>query len=217
MAQLFHRYTNTLARLSIVLVLGGVVGTLVLFDQLQKSSYVTEVDLVKSQPVPFSHHHHVSGVGIDCRYCHTSAAKSSYAGIPPTSTCMNCHSQIFSDAPILEPVREAYRTGKAIPWVKVHDLPDFVYFNHSIHVAKGVGCTTCHGQVNEMPLTVKKNTLYMGWCLECHRNPEKFLRNKADVFKVDWKPGSDQIHYGNKLIEQYHVTVKNTDCSVCHH
>ena len=185
-------------------------------DTIQKSPYVTEVDWIPSQPVPFTHQHHVSGLGIDCRYCHTSVEKSRFAGVPPTSTCMNCHSQIWSDAPMLEPVRESARTGKPIEWVRVNDLPDFVYFNHSTHVAKGVGCTTCHGPVGKMPLTWKGNTLYMGWCLDCHRHPEPYLRkDKSEVYNPFWTPPSDQKAVGASFKSDRNIQV-NIHCSTCH-
>ena len=165
--------------------------------------------------MPFSHKHHVGGLGIDCRYCHTAVEKSSSAGIPPTETCMSCHSQIWSDAPMLEPVRESYRSGKSIQWTKVHDLPGFVYFNHSIHVAKGMGCAVCHGRVDQMPLMYQQNTLFMEWCLDCHRQPEKYIRPKDKVFQMDYKPAEDQMVLGAKLVSEYKVR-KLTDCWICH-
>ncbi len=136
---------------------------------IELSPIYTRVNEAREQPVPFSHKHHAGELGIDCRYCHTSVEKSSFAGLPPTQTCMTCHSQIWTNAPMLEPVRASYRDDKSIAWTRVNALPDFVYFDHSIHVSKGIGCTTCHGQVAEMPLTWKANTLYMSWCLDCHR------------------------------------------------
>ena len=217
MPQLFGRTANTLARASLLVVLLGVAGGLLLADQIQKSPYVTEVELIKDQPVPFTHQHHVSGLGIDCRYCHTSVEDSSYAGIPPTATCMNCHSQMWSDSPMLAPVREAYKNDKPIEWVRVHDLPEFVYFNHSIHVKKGIGCASCHGRVDEMPITWKTKTLYMGFCLECHRHPEGNVRETNEVFDMKWHPRTDQASYGEKLIDKNHITKNNVNCSTCHH
>ena len=170
MAQIFHRSTNTIARVSIFGAIFFVAGLLYLFDQVNRSPWVTEARVAREQPIQFSHERHVAGNGIDCRYCHTSVEDSAFAGIPPTKTCMNCHSQIFSNSPYLEPVRESFRSGKSIAWTRVHDLPDFVYFNHSIHVAKGVGCTTCHGQVDRMPLMWREKSLQMDWCLDCHRS-----------------------------------------------
>jgi hypothetical protein len=215
MAQIFGRKFNTIAKVSIVGAAVLVGGLLFLLDRLQRSPYATEVEWTRSQPVPFTHQHHVSGLGIDCRYCHTAVEESSSAGIPPTSTCMNCHSQIWTDAPMLEPVRESYRTGKPIEWERVHDLPGFVYFNHSIHINKGVGCSTCHGRIDKMPLTWKANTLYMQWCLECHKQPEKFLREKKDIYNMEWKPRADQMSFGMKLREANHVE-SNIHCSTCH-
>ena len=148
--------------------------------------------------MPFSHAHHVGGIGIDCRYCHTSVEKAAFAGIPPTKTCMNCHSQIWNQSPTLEPVRESYRTDKSIEWVKVHDLPDFVYFNHSAHVNKGVGCTTCHGRVDKMPLMWQEESLQMEWCLDCHRAPEKYVRPRAEVFNVAWEAAAEPARRGAK-------------------
>ena len=215
MPQIFHPSTNTISRLTIF---GGaiiLVGVVTALAAINRSSYVTEVGVARSQPVQFSHKHHVSDDGIDCRYCHTSVEQSSFAGIPSTKICMSCHTQIWAESPILEPVRESFRTGKSIEWTRVHNLPGFVYFDHSIHVHKGVGCTTCHGRVDQMPLMWRENTLYMEWCLECHRNPEKFVRPREQVFNMDWQPPSDQIALGQKLVRQYKIE-RLTSCSVCH-
>src|SRR5580704_9288514 len=188
MAQVFPRSTNTISRVT-ALALAGLVGSgLWLAEQIQRSPYTTDVRIAKTQPVPFSHNHHVSGLGLDCRYCHTSVEDSSFAGIPPTATCMNCHSQIFSNSPLLEPVRESFRSGRSIQWTRVHDLPDFVYFNHSIHLHKGIGCTTCHGQVDRMPLMWQEQSLQMEWCIDCHRNPERYVRPRDQVFSVTYRP-----------------------------
>ena len=156
--------------------------------QLQRSPYVTGQHIAPDQPVPFSHQHHVAGLGLDCRYCHTSVEESSFAGIPPTKTCFNCHAQIWTTAALLEPVRYSFRTGKSLEWTRVHDLPDFVYFNHSIHVNKGIGCYSCHGAVDQMPLMYQENSLQMEWCLNCHRQPEKFLRPREHVFSMEYRP-----------------------------
>lgn len=215
MAQIFHRSTNTISRIS---VFGGVAAVIILLAAvaaINRSYYVTEVNVARSQPVQFSHKHHVKDDGIDCRYCHTSVEESSFAGIPPTSTCMNCHTQIWPNSPLLEPVRESYRTGQSIQWTRVHNLPGFVYFNHSIHVNKGVGCVTCHGRVDDMPLMWRENSLYMEWCLECHREPERFVRPREYVFDMDWRPQGDQIALGQKLVREYKIQ-KLTSCSVCH-
>jgi formamidopyrimidine-DNA glycosylase len=215
MAQIFHRSTNTLSKVSIF---GGVIFLVALVSALaaiNRSSYVTEVGVARSQPVQFSHKHHVSDDGIDCRYCHTSVEQSSFAGIPSTKICMSCHTQIWAESPILEPVRESFRTGKSLEWTRVHNLPGFAYFDHSIHVHKGVGCATCHGRVDQMPLMWRENTLYMEWCLECHRNPEKFVRPREQVFNMDWQPPADQIALGQKLVQEYQIE-SFTSCSVCH-
>ena len=170
------------------------------------------------QPVPFSHKHHVGDDGIDCRYCHVSVETSAFAGIPPLATCMSCHSQLFNDAPVLKPLVDAYRTGAALSWSRVHDLPDFVYFDHSIHVNKGVGCSTCHGPVDVMPLTWRVASLDMQWCLDCHRAPEKYLRPAERIFDTRWEPPVDQIARGNALKRSYHIRTERhlTMCSTCH-
>ncbi len=215
MAQIFHPSTNTISRVSIGLVVGLVLGGFYLLNLYNRSSYVTQANVVRAQPVPFSHKHHVNALGIDCRYCHESVEQSATAGIPPTHTCMTCHSQIWARSPMLEPVRESYRTNKPLEWTRVHDLPDFAYFNHSIHVAQGIGCSTCHGQVDQMPLMWRHATLHMEWCLECHRSPQQFIRPREEVFNMKWEPPDDQLHQGLKLVAEYGVESK-TSCSVCH-
>jgi hypothetical protein len=215
MSQIFHHSTNTFSRLSIF---GGIfiIAFLVwAWAELNASTYATRAKVPVEQPVPFSHEHHVGGLGIDCRYCHTTVENSSFANIPPTKTCMNCHSQIWSTAPMLEPVRESFRSDKSIRWIRVHDLPDYVYFNHSIHVSKGVGCTTCHGQVNKMPLMWQESSLQMSWCLDCHRHPEQFVRPREEVFSVTYRPPSDQLDLGRKLVKEYNIQ-SLTSCSTCH-
>ncbi len=217
MAQLFPKSANYLAPASIaalVLVAGGAVGSLLALDYAgfnQRRGETVE------QPVPFSHEHHVAGLGIDCRYCHTAVEKSASAGIPPTSTCYNCHKVVWNEAPMLEPVRSSYRTGQPIEWNKVHDLPDFTYFNHSIHVAKGMGCATCHGPVHQMRLMRSAQPLQMRWCLECHRNPEKFIRPKEEIYNMTWK-AKDQETLGRELVEKYEVRppAEITSCGTCH-
>lgn len=215
MAQIFHRSTNTISRVSVFGGIAIVILFLTLVAAINRSSYVTGVAVARAQPVQFSHKHHVSDDGIDCRYCHTSVEDSSFAGVPSTKICMNCHTQIWPDSPLLAPVRESYRTGKPIEWTRVHNLPGFAYFNHSIHVNKGVGCVTCHGRVDQMPLMWRENSLYMEWCLECHRNPERFVRPRDQIFSMEWQPPSDQIALGTKLVQQYGIQ-KLTSCSVCH-
>jgi hypothetical protein len=183
--------------------------------EVGRSPYVTRAYEARQQPIQFSHQRHVAGNGLDCRYCHTSVEKSAVAGVPPTKTCMNCHAQILANSPYLEPVRSSYANDESIQWVKVHDLPDFVYFDHSIHVKKGVGCTTCHGPVNKMPLMWTVNTLQMEWCLECHRAPEKFVRPREAVFRTDYQAPADQLALGKKLVAEYQIK-SLTSCSTCH-
>jgi len=218
MGQTFHRSTNTIARVSIFGAIFIIAGIVWAAAELQRSPYNTRAYVAREQPVQFSHRHHVTDDGIDCRYCHTSVENSPFAGIPPTKTCMNCHSQLFVDSPYLEPVRESFRSGQPIKWTRVHDLPDFVYFRHDIHVAKGVGCSTCHGRVDEMALTYQVASLQMEWCLECHRQPEKFIRPKEEIFNMKWEPPSDQIAKGNDLKKTYDLrsTADLTSCSTCH-
>jgi hypothetical protein len=231
MAQIFHRSTNTISRATIF---GSVFIVCALFwatAQIQRSPYVTYAGVVRPQPAPFSHQHHVAGLGIDCRYCHTSVEDSRFAGIPPTKTCMNCHSQIWTNAALLEPVRESYRSNKSLVWTRVDDLPDFVYFDHSIHINKGVGCNTCHGPVDRMPLMYNYASLQMEWCLNCHRAPEKNLRPRDQVFnmryeqpssnkplELDGRTFTDQDTLGFYLVKQYKLRTERdiTSCSTCH-
>jgi hypothetical protein len=215
MPQIFRRSANTLSKLSLAGALIAVGGLIFLAMVLARSPYVTRAQEYVAQPVQFSHLHHVKDDGIDCRYCHTSVETSSFAGIPPTKTCMNCHSQIWSTAPILEPVRASFREDRPMQWVRVHDLPDFVYFNHSVHVKKGVGCETCHGRIDEMPLTLQQNTLQMDWCIDCHRNPENYVRPRGEVFTMGYKPPVPQSVIGPRLVQEYAIR-GNTSCSTCH-
>ena len=215
MSQIFHHSTNTLSKVSIFGAVFFAAGVVWLILQVNRSSYVTRAHEARSQPVPFSHAHHVGGLGVECRYCHTSVDKSAYAGIPPTKTCMNCHSQIWAQSPTLEPVRASLRTDTSLEWIKVHDLPDFAYFNHSAHVNKGVGCSTCHGRVDQMPLVFQEKSLQMEWCLECHRNPERFLRPKSEVYNIAYEPPANQLELGRTLVKDYNVKPQVT-CSTCH-
>ena len=215
MAQIFHRSTNTLSKLSIfgaaffIAALFGV-GALVI-----RSGYYTGIYVAREQPVPFSHKHHVGGIGIDCRFCHTTVETSSFAGIPPTKTCMQCHAQIWADSPTLEPVRASFRSGKSIEWTRVHKVADFVYFNHSIHVNKGVGCATCHGRVDRMPLTQRVHTLLMEWCIDCHRHPEMYVRPREEVFNMAYEAPANHTELGARLVKEYKIQ-KLTDCDTCH-
>jgi hypothetical protein len=215
MPQIFHRSMNTIARVSIFGAAGFVVLVGWIAYRVVRSPYYTEVGVVREQPIAFSHKHHVGDVGLDCRYCHTSVETSAEAGIPPTQTCMNCHSQLWKDARILEPVRASYRSGEPLQWTRVHDLPDFAYFDHSIHIHKGIGCSTCHGQVDDMPLMWRESSLQMQWCLDCHRNPEPHIRPREQIYNMDWKPSDDSDFDAAQLMVKYHVESK-TNCSVCH-
>jgi len=214
MAQIFHRSTNTVAKVSLfgavffVAVLGWVGAT------LDRSAYSTGKGVILAQPVPFSHDHHIVALGLDCRYCHTTVETEAFAGIPPTSTCMNCHKMIWNESDMLAPVRDSLETNEPIRWTRVNDLPDFVYFDHSIHVAKGVGCATCHGRVDQMPLMLRAQTLQMEWCLECHRNPERFVGPREEVFNMAWQ-AENQDELGPELVAEYHIDPK-INCSTCH-
>jgi hypothetical protein len=218
MPQIFHRSSNTLSRASSIGVLILVSGAFWAFAELQRSPYYSWRGVSREQPVPFSHQHHVAGLGIDCRYCHTSVETSNFAGIPPTKTCMNCHAQIWTNASMLEPVRASFRTNVSLQWTRVNDLPDFVYFDHSIHINKGVGCSTCHGAVDRMPLMYAAHTLQMEWCIGCHRAPEKVLRPRDQVFNMEYQPPADQERLGLELVKQYHVRspFDLTSCNTCH-
>lgn len=218
MAQVFHRSANNIAKASLIaaVLLGGVAFYVV--TQIARSSYVTGRYLEKDQPVQFSHKHHVGDDGVDCRYCHTSVETSSSAGLPPTQTCMNCHSQIWADSPYLEPVRASFRENKPIQWERVHDLPEYVYFNHSIHVAKGVGCSTCHGRIDEMASVYQENTLQMEWCIACHKDPSQYIRPKEEIYNMAWHDGDIGPKEREKLKADYKIRSREmmTSCSTCH-
>src|SRR5881398_3700436 len=218
MPQIFRHSTNYLARTTIYGAIFILVAALFVAAEITRSGWNTGQYIERQQPIQFSHKHHVGDDGIDCRYCHTGVETSAVAGIPTTKTCMNCHSVLFNNASYLEPIRESYRSDKSIQWVKIHRLADFVYFNHSIHINKGVGCSTCHGQINQMPLVFQANTLLMQWCLDCHRNPEQVLRPKDQVFNMDWKAPDNQAEIGAELGKSYNLrtTAELTSCSTCH-
>ncbi len=205
MPQVFSPKMNILAK---AMILGGVVSLAVLLWAglaFTRSSYGTGIGMARVQTVPFSHQHHAGVLGIDCRYCHTSVETSSFAGIPPTKTCMNCHSQIWVGSEMLQPVRESYRSDEPLRWQRVYNLPGFVYFDHSIHVQKGVGCSTCHGRVDEMPFTYQVPSLLMEWCLNCHRHPEEQIRPREEVFNMRYEPPADQLALGRRLVKEYNV------------
>jgi hypothetical protein len=179
------------------------------------SPRTTDVGYRPDQPVPYSHALHAGELGIDCRYCHNTVEETAGAAIPPTQTCMNCHTNIFPDSPDLEPVRASFATGMPIPWIRVHDLPDYVYFNHSAHVRRGVGCVECHGRVDAMEVVSQVERLSMGWCLDCHRNPEPHLRELDRITDMDWEPPGDVADLGARLRQAYDIN-PSEDCSTCH-
>src|SRR6202171_3845269 len=218
MAQIFHRSANSIARFSLIFAVLAVTLGLTGILMFARAPYYTRQNITPDQPIQFSHKHHAGDDGIDCRYCHSGVESSAEAGIPPTKTCMNCHAVLFKNSAYLETVRESYRMDKSIVWVKVHRLPDFVYFNHSIHVNKGIGCSSCHGQVDQMPLMFQAKPLTMSWCLDCHRNPERVLRPRDQIFNMDWKAPPNQIEQGLKLAKDYKILAEwdLTSCSTCH-
>ena len=217
MPQVFSPAADTVARVILGLVVVLPLTFVGLAYAITRSPYVTDQKIVITQPVPFSHAHHVAGLGLDCRYCHTGVEISWFAGLPPTETCMTCHSQIWTNADLLAPVRRSLADDLPIHWQRVHRLPDYVYFDHSIHVSKGVGCTTCHGAVDAMPLMYQNAPLTMQWCLDCHRDPARNLRPRDAIFSTDWRPPADQAQRGHALLAEYGIRPEHlADCSVCH-
>jgi Cytochrome c7 and related cytochrome c len=218
MPQVFHRSFNTISRVSIFGAVFILAAVGLAYYNFTLSDYATQAHIAREQPVPFSHQHHAGQLGIDCRYCHTSVETSSFAGLPPTKTCMNCHQEIWFGSTMLEPVRASYRNNEPIVWQRVHNLAQFVYFDHSVHVAKGVGCASCHGRVDTMPLLYQENSLLMEWCLGCHRDPAPNLRPRDQVFNMKWEPPADQPNLGQELLKRYAVrgTDQLTSCSTCH-
>ena len=215
MRPIFRPRSNTIFRVALVLLLGGVVGALgglMVWARVPAGTGQLE-EIV--QPVLFDHRHHVLDDAIDCRYCHQTVERAASAGIPSTSVCMNCHSQVWNRSTKLEPVRQSYFTGQPIPWVRVHQVPDFVYFNHSIHVSKGIGCETSHGRVDQMPAIQQVAPLTMGWCLECHRNPTPHLRPQEAITAMGWVPDGDPVALGKELAKHYDVHTR-TSCTTCH-
>jgi hypothetical protein len=218
MPQVFPPAMNIVSRVTIA---GGLLGTVSLMWlslMFMRSSYGTDAGIVRAQPIPFSHEHHAGVLGIDCRYCHTTVEHSSFAGMPATKTCMNCHSQIWVGSEMLKPVRDSYAADAPLHWHRVYNLPGFVYFDHSIHVQKGIGCASCHGQIDEMPLTYQVPTLLMEWCLECHRKPERNIRPREEVFNMRYQQPADQLSLGRQLCADYGVktSLEITSCTVCH-
>ncbi len=217
MPQIFHRRTNTISRVSLVVLFFAVIGSLVAIWAIDSSPFSTDVGIIQEQPVPFSHAHHVGDIGLDCRYCHKSVEVSPVAGVPGASVCMHCHTQIWPTSPMLAPIRDSYKNNTPVEWTRVHAVPDFAYFNHSIHIKKGVGCETCHGRVDQMPLMYKHASLQMEWCLGCHRSPEKFVRPRSEVFHMGWElpEGTTQHQLGKELVTEYDIHSR-TDCYTCH-
>jgi hypothetical protein len=231
--QVFPKSMNSVSRISMLGIPFLIAGTGVGLAAFYRSDYTTGRNEIVEQPVPFSHLHHVSQLGIDCRYCHTGVETSAYAGLPPTKTCMNCHQQMWVGAELLEPVRTSFKTNVPIAWTKVHNVPHYTYFNHSIHVAKGVGCSSCHGRIDQMSLVFQSKTLLMEWCLNCHRDPAPELRPKSEIFNLAWAPAQGtvdedgevfqpghwtQAELGRHLKEKYLIRDANTltNCSICH-
>jgi len=216
MAQVFSRPFTLAIRLALLvgLLIAIALGVVYRVNARGDAPHETPIE----QPIPFSHKHHVRDDGIDCRYCHTSVETSSFAGIPPLATCMTCHWVLFHDAPPLAPLRAAFAGQQTLAWNRVHDLPDFVYFDHSVHIAKGVGCSTCHGRIDEMPLVRRVASLDMQWCLDCHRDPGPYLREPDQVFDMAWRPPADQDARAAQLRKRYALrsTRELTDCSTCH-
>jgi hypothetical protein len=215
MPQVFHPSMNTVSRVSIYGAVFIVVGAFLIGGVVVRSPYATGQGVVRDQPVQFSHQHHVDDCGIDCRYCHTGVETSAFAGIPSTEICMNCHAYLWSDSPELAPVLESYRSGTPLKWTRVHNMQDFVFFNHSIHVQKGIGCDVCHGPVHRMPLMWQHERMQMEWCLDCHRNPERHVRPRGAVFDTNWQHDGDIEALRSQLAQEYDLKVK-TDCSICH-
>jgi hypothetical protein len=227
--QLFDRGANTIFWTAVFVGVGVFISAVFLAYMMPRRDAAWNVGETAPQPVPFSHDHHVGGLGIDCRYCHTSVTRAAFAGMPSAGTCMSCHSQVWTAAAVLEPIRRSIETGEPIGWRVLHNLPAFSYFHHGVHVSAGVACETCHGRIDLMPQTMKVETLSMGWCLDCHRNPEPHLRPPEAVFAMGWtgqggEPASERSsappeewprEWPRELIEAHGVR-QLTDCSTCH-
>jgi len=210
----FPRWTNTL-RPALAVGLVGIPLYLVLLVAYGTHGKTTAVGYEPKQPVPYSHALHAGELGIDCRYCHTTVEKAAMAALPPTQTCMNCHTAVRKESEKLIEVRSSYATGMPIGWIRVHDLPDYVYFDHSAHVRRGIGCVSCHGRIDSMEVVSQFAPLSMGWCLDCHRNPERHLRPVEFVFELDWVPPEDQLVLGRRLREAADIN-PSVDCNTCH-
>ena len=215
MSALFPRSANTVVRVVVLVLLATpLIAVGALYVYAYSPLYTGQFSQVE-QVIQFDHRHHVSDDGIDCRYCHRSVEVAPSAGIPSTSICMGCHEQIWNKSPLLDELRARYFTDRAIPWSRVHRLPDFVYFNHSIHVNKGVGCVSCHGRVDQMALVEQVAPLTMGWCLDCHRDPAAHLRPVQEITNMTWEPPSDRGQLALALMSQNQVQTR-TNCTTCH-
>jgi hypothetical protein len=209
----FPEWTETLKKRLRLLVLGGPVYLIVLIGYGVDPEAI-RIGYQPDQPVPYSHALHVGELGMDCRYCHNTVEQSSHAAVPPATTCMNCHKSIWPESPRLEPVRQSQATGEPLAWTRVHDLPDYVYFNHSAHVTRGVGCESCHGRVDFMEKVYQAKPLTMMWCLDCHRNPDPHLRPPDKVTVMGYE-AKNQAELAKQLRQQYNIQPP-TDCSTCH-
>jgi len=217
-AQIFSRNANANLRVTLIAITLLLLGIIAAWIGIYLSPWMSDQSVAKAQPVPFSHAHHVSQLKIDCRYCHNTVDRAATAGFPATETCMSCHSQVWTNSPLLQAVRDSYKNDTPIVWNRIYDLPAFVYFNHSIHIAKGIGCTSCHGQIGSMPLTSKAQPLYMGWCLGCHRDPAQNIRPRDQVFNVDYNVQSLSLAERQQLVIDYKIPTDGrlTNCYICH-
>ncbi|MBZ6075697.1 cytochrome c3 family protein [Microvirga puerhi] len=220
MPQIFTASADTRLRAIALILAAGILGGGMFIGGYMNSTYTTRIGWVQNQPVPFSHEHHVGGLGIDCRYCHTAVETSARAGLPPTHICMTCHSQIWTGAPALEPVRQSLASDKPLEWNRVARVPDYVFFNHSIHINRGVPCVECHGRVDQMPLMMQAKPFQMQWCLDCHRDPAPHLRPPDQVTRLDWtqwEADKDHEVYGKLMVKAFGIEPKHLDsCNICH-
>ncbi len=216
--QLFAPGADAILRLAVLTVFGGAAVAALLLYLWAHGDYVGNAGVAPAQPVPFSHKHHSGELGIDCRYCHTQVETQATAGLPPTHTCMTCHSEIWTGSEMLAPVRQSLAQDQPLHWTRVNCLPDYVYFNHSIHIAKGVGCSSCHGAVDTMQLTYPAQSFRMEFCLTCHRAPQDYLRPASEIWNMEWTPPPDQAARGAALSREHHVAgpERLSDCSICH-
>jgi hypothetical protein len=217
MSPLFPPRANIFARLSLLFVVALPVVAAGFGYYAVRSPMTTEVGVAKAQPIPFSHRQHAGDLGLDCRYCHIAVEESNTAGVPATETCMGCHAQIDADSPAIELVRTSLADAQPLEWIRVHSLADYAYFNHAIHVTQGIGCETCHGRIDQMEVVAKTETLQMAWCLDCHREPERYIRPRDQIVTMGWIPEIDQAILGPQLVAEYGIHVAPLDdCSICH-